>query len=153
MPIKITQTNDLADLHQAGSWVNDQAQCAAWAGDIVRFPFVDTSLEDDIEFTQHRHFILMKADKLAAFAQLRCINPYHAHIGRLIINPHFRGQGIAPKFFKALTNKARTQNPKITLITLNVLETNLTALKIYADQGFEQYRFLAPNIIQMRLRF
>ncbi|MBL1421763.1 MAG: GNAT family N-acetyltransferase [Alphaproteobacteria bacterium] len=150
---KISHTTNIADLNQAGSWVNDQAQCTAWAGDIVRFPFLGNSLVDDIEFTQHQHFIIKIHDDLAAFAQLQTINPHHAHIGRLIINPKFRGQGIAPKFFKMLTDKAREQNPQISLITLNVLETNLTALRIYAAQGFEQYRFLPPDVIQMRSRF
>lgn len=151
--MKIQNTESLSDLETVKNWVTSKAQCTAWAGDIVRFPFVGTSLEDDIEFTQHQHFIITIADELAAFAQLQTVNPQHVHIGRLIINPSFRGQGIAPKFFKMLTDKACTQNPQIKLITLNVLETNLTALKIYAAQGFEQYRFLQPDIIQMRLRF
>lgn len=152
MPLKIIKTTNIADLQQAGTWVNSKAECTAWAGDMVRFPFIDTSLEDDVEFTQHQHFIIKSAGQLQAFAQLRQINPFHTHISRLIVNPTCRGQGIAAKFLKSLTNQAQTQNSKITLITLNVLETNLTAIKIYANQGFEQYRFLPPNIIQMRLR-
>lgn len=151
--MQIKNTESLSDLETIKNWVTSKAQCAAWAGDMVRFPFVGTNLQDDIEFTQHQHFIIKIDGELAAFAQLRTINPYQSHIGRLIINPNFRGQGIAPKFFKLLTNKARTQNPQIKLITLNVLETNLTALKIYAAQGFEQYRFIEPDTIQMRLRF
>ncbi|PCI88171.1 MAG: hypothetical protein COB24_03510 [Hyphomicrobiales bacterium] len=151
--MQIEHTESLSHLNTVKSWVSSKAECSAWAGDIVRFPFADTSLEDDIEFTQHQHFIIKIADELASFAQLQTINPHHAHIGRLIINPKFRGQAIAPKFFKMLTDIAHEQNPLIKLITLNVLSTNLTALKIYANQGFEQYQFLEPDIIQMRLRF
>lgn len=150
---KITHTTDIADLIQAGSWVSNRAQCTAWAGDIVRFPFLGNSLADDIEFTQHQHFITKTDDELTAFAQLQTVNPHHAHIGRLIINPKFRGQGIAPQFIKSLADKARAQCPNLKLITLNVLENNLIALKIYAAQGFEQFNFQPPNIIQMRLRF
>lgn len=151
--MQIEHTESLTHLNTVKKWVTSKTQCTAWAGDMVRFPFANTNLEDDIEFTQHQHFIIKLTDELAAFAQLQSVNPQHVHIGRLIINPKFRGQGIAPKFLKMLTDKAREQNPQIRLITLNVLETNLTALKIYANQGFEQYRFLQPNVIQMRLRF
>lgn len=150
--MQFEHTESLTHLNTVKKWVITQAHCTAWAGDIVRFPFVGTSLEDDIEFSRHQHFIIKIADELAAFAQLQTVNPQHTHIGRLIINPKFRGQGIAPKFFKMLIDKAREQNPQIKLITLNVLETNYTALKIYANQGFEQFRFLQPDIIQMRLR-
>lgn len=150
--MQFEHTESLTDLGTVKKWVNSQAECTLWAGDIVRYPFVGTSLEDDIEFNQHQHFIIKINTELAAFAQLQTIFPHHVHIARLIINPHFRRQGIAPKFLKMLTREINAQNPTLKLITLNVVETNLTALKIYAHQGFEQYRFLVPDVIQMLLR-
>lgn len=146
-------TNDIAILNDIKAWVTNADQCNAWAGDMVRFPFEGTSLEDDIEFKIHQHFTFKSDDELLAFAQLQDISQYHSHIARLIVNSECRNQGIATKFIKSLTQEAMAQKADLRLLTLSVLETNQTAIKIYTNQGFEQYRFIEPDVIQMRLRF
>lgn len=151
--MQIEFTESLADLYAVKNWIVTADQCEAWSGDLVRFPFVGNSISEDIEFPLHQHYVVRREGKMLAFAQLRNISASNVHIGRLIINPDFRGQGLAAKFLNCLIDEAKGLNFNVTLITLNVLENNLTALKIYAEQGFEQFCFLPPNIIQMRLRF
>lgn len=148
--LKLTKTTQLAPIKP---WLKTADQCRLWAGDNIRFPFTANSLEDDIEFNHHQHFVFKNGPEIVAFGQLQTVNKYHTHIARLIVNPDYRNQGIATHFLKAITQEIETQNTNLRLLTLNVVETNLAALKIYAAQGFEQYRFVEPDIIQMRRRF
>ncbi|GLX77044.1 hypothetical protein tinsulaeT_03840 [Thalassotalea insulae] len=132
--------NYLAELR---SWFNEQTELDKWAGPNFRFPHTAQSFAQDLNTeTLASYCLVNENDELLAFGQyyqrLTC-----CHLGRLVVNPKYRGKGLASTLIKALAKKGM-QQLKLSSLSLFVLADNLTALNAYKKIGFIEQDYPEP---------
>ena len=109
-------------------------ECELWAGQRVRFPIDHKSLPSAIEFADGNAFSLAIDGELVAFGQLIRENSRRGHLGRLIVNPAFRGKKHGETLVRALLDRARQDS--FERVSLNVDIANAVALSLYLKLGF-----------------
>jgi len=132
-----------SDFHieQLMTWFSNETELSDWSGPNFRFPYDFTSFSEDLNLTTHSSFALLSTDldsqskrDLLAFGQYyqrlgRC------HLARLIVNPKFRGQGIAAQLMQEIM-QVGIEELNVTECSLFVLNHNEQAIKAYVKQGF-----------------
>jgi len=125
------------DLHivELMSWFTTADELSSWSGPNFRFPFDLDSFKCDLKLDTLASFSLLSAkSELLGFGQYyyrlgKC------HLGRLVINPCFRGQGIAAYLIQQLSSKGKAALGTHAC-SLFVLEHNDSAIKSYQKLGF-----------------
>ncbi|MET1254064.1 GNAT family N-acetyltransferase [Aliikangiella maris] len=120
-------------------WFNTEAATRAWAGPKVHYPLILSQLIEDINDTQSQDYALVdEKGQLKGFGQI--LSRFgNQHLGRIVVNPKYRGQGIGHQLVTRLLTKT---NPAFTR-SLLVYKDNLAALQLYQKLGFQ--RTLPPN--------
>lgn len=117
------------------SWFTTEEALAEWSGPGFRYPFTTSSFIEDLRVSELKSFALMSEDKqMLAFGQYynridRC------HLGRLVVSPKHRGQGVAAELLKQLC-EAGKQNLALSECSLFVVADNDKAIKAYQKFGF-----------------
>ena len=117
------------------SWFSSEDDLRVWTGPNFRYPFDFSSFKCDLKLDTLRSFSVLSTEQhLLAFGQYysrlgRC------HLARLVVNPHFRGLGIASYLIQELSalGKADLNTDSCSLF---VLEHNNSAIKAYNKLGF-----------------
>lgn len=124
--------------HYSGltSWITDADACVHWAGPGMTYPLSADSLPDLLDKEGSRSYSLTDADgELMGFGQFWPREPGTVHLGRIIINPLYRGQGLGKALLQLLIAEASQRHQPDTF-TLNVLRDNPRAKYLYRKMGF-----------------
>lgn len=117
------------------TWCSSLQEVEQWAGPDIRFPYTPETFLMDIKYQELSCYgLINQKNELVAFGQFyeRLSN---CHLGRLIVNPHFRGQGIAKKLVIYLSKQA-ISTLKLHKLSLFVYSNNVPALTLYKKLGF-----------------
>jgi ribosomal protein S18 acetylase RimI-like enzyme len=116
-------------------WVTDQNSCRLWAGPGLIFPFVKERFAGDIGYSIHQSYVLVdRYNQPVGFGQI--MHRFNRlHLGRIIVNPLFRGQGFGRLLCKKLIDVGE-KHYKGKLFSLNVCRHNQVARKLYESLGF-----------------
>jgi len=119
-----------------GSWINDAEQCLRWAGPKLTFPFQAQTLPSSLETEVCDSYALVDAaGELVGFGQIFRREPETGHLGRIIVDPKRRQQGVGQQLCKELIN-AGVRRHAFRSMTLWVFVDNPPAIHLYASLGF-----------------
>lgn len=122
-------------LTQIMTWFANEAQLKIWSGPNFRYPFDFESFKSDLNLTSLNSFSLLsqQAD-LLAFGQYY-LRAGKCHLGRLVVNPAFRGQAIVAELINGLS-MAGKKELQVNACSLFVYNHNTSAVKAYEKLGF-----------------
>jgi ribosomal-protein-alanine N-acetyltransferase len=131
--LRAPQAEDYAAI---ASWVPDAAACLRWAGPRMSFPFVTTDLPTLLTMESSHSYSLAQGDVVAVgFGQHWINRPGAVHVGRILVSPQVRGQGLGRVLVEQLLARA-LQVSGVDTVTLRVYRDNEAALALYASLGF-----------------
>jgi ribosomal protein S18 acetylase RimI-like enzyme len=118
------------------SWFDDEQSLLIWSGPNFRYPYDLSSFREDLNLKELNSFVL-RDEKLTtlAFGQYY-LRLGRCHLGRLVVNPNCRGQGIAKQLMNKLL-EAGKRDLAVNEASLFVLEHNKFAIKSYQSFGFQ----------------
>jgi len=122
-------------LQEMMGWFSSEGELAEWSGPNFRYPYSEESFKEDLKLDSLRSFSLISDEnEFLAFGQFynrleKC------HLGRLIVNPKFRGKGIASELMCRLCELGK-EELKLKESSLFVLANNESAIKAYRKFGF-----------------
>lgn len=122
-----------ADFAALATWVPDAEACLRWAGPKLPFPFTAVDVEDIPGICSY--VLSNGAGPALGFGQYWVLTPDAVHLGRIIISPQARSQGLGTVLLRQLTRQALAATGASS-VTLRVYRDNTAALKLYAGSGF-----------------
>lgn len=131
-------------------WIPDATACARWAGPLLKFPLNPATLAEDLAVGGSTSYFLRTADaaagaeasatrpplRLLGFGQHRIITPGAVHLGRILIAPGARGNGLGRVLCTRLIVRAVAATGAAH-VTLRVYRDNPAAIALYQQLGFE----------------
>lgn len=117
------------------SWFSSEHELIDWSGPNFRYPFNLSSFVEDLKLSTLSSYALVSNEsEFLAFGQYyqrlgKC------HLGRLIVNPKFRGKGIASKLMYNICELG-LKELEVKECSLFVLVHNEKAIKAYEKFGF-----------------
>lgn len=119
-----------------GEWIGDAEQCLRWAGPKLDFPFDRASLQSLLETEPGDSYALLdQHNQLAGFGQIFRREPATGHLGRIIIDPRRRQQGVGQILCSELI-QAGVRAHGFRAISLWVYLDNAPAVQLYRALGF-----------------
>ena len=127
----------MADYGCLRDWVPDQPACARWGGLALTWPLVVAEqLAVQLRMPDSNDRVWRDdCGGLLGFGQHWRIAADSVHIGRIILNPAWRGQGLGDLFCRALLADAMRMK-RSNRVTLRVYRDNRVALHLYRQLGF-----------------
>ncbi len=130
MEFRSAQNSDILKL---SAWFHTKKEAQNWGGPLIRFPIELEQLKKDISFDIHASFALINNDELLGFIQV--FDKYdYKHIGRVVINPSRRGEGLGLTLMEYLFEEYKECNKSYSLY---VYKDNTKAKNLYEKLGFE----------------
>ena len=125
----------LKQMSQLRGWFHSAAEQQSWGGDNFDYPCNDARFLELLCRSGTQSYSLLTPDgaELLGFGQL-CDRFGCHHLARLVINPEYRGQGLAKTLIFALISQALSQQRRD--ISLYVHRHNTVALQCYQTLGF-----------------
>jgi ribosomal protein S18 acetylase RimI-like enzyme len=121
-------------------WFDNQAQLTLWAGPNFRYPYCETTFTEDLDLDNLKTLALLnQAGKLVAVGQYS-LRLDKCHLGRLVVNPAYRGQGIVARLIAKLSAQGLA-TLGVDACALFVFEHNGGAIKAYKSLGFVTQNF------------
>ncbi|MFC5523380.1 GNAT family N-acetyltransferase [Polaromonas jejuensis] len=143
-----------ADYVTLASWIPDAASCLRWAGPKLSFPFTPAQLAEQLSSSApNAHSIVMSLGhgEALGFAQFWVRQAGTVHLGRIIVAPTARGQGLGLALCRLLMAEASRSRP-VQAFTLRVYRDNPAALDIYTGLGFAVVPGLSDDkVLAMRM--
>lgn len=132
-----------AQMLSVKTWFSSTAQIFQWGGPNMVWPIEDAPFLS-LLCQPHLHSYYLTNDKqqLLAFGQFYVRLGRH-HLGRLAVNPQFRGQGLAKVLIGQLLQLAQ-QKQSAQGASLFVFDDNQLALQCYLSMGFERTVYPEP---------
>jgi len=116
-------------------WFTNEQELTIWSGPNFRYPYDLESFTEDLRMESLNSFALVSDElEVIAFGQYY-LRLDRCHLGRLVVNPSHRGQGIARQLITKLL-KLGQENLTISEGSLFVLDHNEAAIKSYQSFGF-----------------
>ncbi len=122
-------------IHQMMTWFENEKQLNQWSGPGFAYPYDFDSFKRDLKLDKIQSFSLQSGEsELLAFGQYyrrleRC------HLGRLVVNPLCRGQGVVDALIDKMMEKGCFKL-SVKQCSLFVLSDNHSAIKAYKKAGF-----------------
>jgi RimJ/RimL family protein N-acetyltransferase len=135
------------DYHTLASWIPDAQTCARWAGPRLAYPFAADALPQllDLPGTEVASFCLSSiGSDMLGFCQFWQPAAGTIHLGRIIVSPAMRGQGLGKALCALLVRQAH-QLSGIQKITLRVYRDNPAAQQVYTALGFAPVEALSSG--------
>ena len=107
-----------------------------WAGPKIIYPCSAEQLAFHVMNGNYQSFTLSDNDKIVGFGQIQLVKQ-RAHLARLVINPKYRGLGLAKRLLSELIENAQ-QQIKVKEVSLFVYLENITAIACYTKFGFAE---------------
>jgi ribosomal protein S18 acetylase RimI-like enzyme len=117
------------------SWFSNEYELNIWSGPNFRYPFNLNTFKSDLNVETLKSFSLTSSEgNLLGFGQYY-LRLERCHLGRLVVNPNFRGQGIASHLINQLSTLGKL-DLHVDSCSLFVLGDNENAIKAYTKIGF-----------------
>jgi ribosomal protein S18 acetylase RimI-like enzyme len=117
------------------SWFSTEEELSVWSGPDFRYPFDLSSFKSDLKLDSLKSFSLISTEgNLLAFGQYY-LRLGRCHLGRLVVNPNLRGQGIASHLIQKLSILGKS-DLNTDSCSLFVLGHNKSAIQAYTKLGF-----------------
>ena len=127
------------DLIGVFRWFNSEKAVLYWAGPGITFPLQIKRFKTDAKFEKSQSYVLKQGRTLLAFGQI--YNRLdHCHLGRLVVSPAFRGQGVGRKLVELLLEEGQ-RILGLSEGSLFVLSDNQAAMKMYQNMGFVETQY------------
>lgn len=124
------------DLHVVLAWIDSPLALKLWGGQLLTYIPTVIKTWREISGNAQNTFTLVDADgNICGFGQTLYRPPDTVHLGRIILSPQLRGQGLAPGLVQHLI-AAAVERYHPTQITLNVYRDNTPAVRLYRALGF-----------------
>ena len=111
-------------------WLAGREDAVTFAGP-VGFP-----LDVDALMAEHPSFALRREGVCVGFGQVWATDDTTARIGRILVDPSRRGEGLGRVLVSGLVAAAKENFPGATAVTLGVYEQNEAARRLYTSLGF-----------------
>jgi len=141
-PVKLNKTLPmqlLACTHQdlvgVFRWFHSEKSVLYWAGPDVTYPLQVKRFKTETKFDQSHSYVLKQGRQLLAFGQIYN-RLEHCHLGRLVVSPAFRGQGVGRYLVEVLLAQG-VQKLGLAKGSLFVLADNKPAIKLYQAMNFK----------------
>ncbi len=132
--MRLTKPSD-ANFIELMSWFSTEEELSIWSGPGFRYPFDLNSFKSDLKLDVIKSFSFVSNEReLLAFGQYY-LRLDKCHLGRLVVNPNFRGQGIASCLIQELRALGKS-DLKTDSCSLFVLKHNKSAIQAYTKLGF-----------------
>jgi ribosomal protein S18 acetylase RimI-like enzyme len=119
------------------TWFSSTAEIYTWGGPNMVYPMADDTFITLMRAAHLNSYSLVNsAQQIVAFGQFYLRLGRH-HLGRLAVNPQYRGQGFAKPLIKQLLAKAAKQQ-NAQGASLFVFIDNHVALQCYQSLGFKR---------------
>ncbi|ODC02918.1 hypothetical protein BFW38_04465 [Terasakiispira papahanaumokuakeensis] len=124
------------DYEAIASWVVDQQACIRWAGPAVPFPLVPATLPEILQVEGGASYCLAEGNQpCVGFGQCWTEVEGAVHIGRIMIAPEVRGQGVGRLLCEKLIHQV-VESTGALRVTLRVYRDNARARALYSSLGF-----------------
>lgn len=125
------------------SWFRNESELSSWSGPNFRYPYTLETFQQDLQLNKLNSFALVSLDnKLMAFGQFY-LRLGRCHLGRLVVSPNFRGQGVAGLLMSSLCEMGhRELDTKES--SLFVMADNSSAIAAYKKFGFSEQDYPEP---------
>lgn len=128
---------DPAELKVILEWIDSPHALMMWGGDLLTYPPEVEKTWREIGADGGNTFAFVDADgSIAGFGQTLPKEQGRVHLGRIIVSPDLRGQGLGRVLVRMLIDSV-SENFHPETITLNVYHDNLPAVRLYQSLGFE----------------
>jgi ribosomal protein S18 acetylase RimI-like enzyme len=124
------------------SWFTSHQATTTWSGPGFQYPFTTSSFIRDLKCSTLASFCLVDGQSLVGFGQYYD-RLGHVHLGRLVINPQFRGQSLAAKLIAALIKHGQA-SLGLEKASLFVYQQNTKAVASYVKAGFKNTVYPQP---------
>jgi len=132
--MRLTQPTD-PNFIELMSWFSTEEELSVWSGPDFRYPFDLSSFKSDLKLDSLKSFSLISTEgNLLAFGQYY-LRLGRCHLGRLVVNPNLRGQGIASHLIQKLSILGKS-DLNTDSCSLFVLGHNKSAIQAYTKLGF-----------------
>lgn len=140
-----------ADYEVIASWVPDPEACLWWAGPRVPFPFSAAELPRLLAVSDEQSYCLAEETRSPlGFGQHWVLRPGAVHLGRIIVSPAARGQGLGRLLCELLLTQALGATGAREA-TLRVFRRNTAAPALYSSLGFARVEAeSSPEVLFMR---
>ena len=120
---------------QVKDWFSNHQQIYTWGGPKLTYPMSDENFLILLTADHFKSFGLLNDEQqLVAFGQYYRRLDHH-HLGRLAVNPEYRGQGLAKILIKKILKQAFLQQ-SAKGASLFVFRDNIVAYQCYQSLGF-----------------
>lgn len=117
------------------TWFSDEQELSDWSGPNFRYPYNVSTFAADLKLSTLSSFSLVSNDaEFVAFGQ-HYQRLGKCHLGRLIVNPKFRGKGKASELMRLICESG-LKKLEVKECSLFVLAHNKYAIKAYEKFGF-----------------
>ena len=118
------------------SWVPDEDALLLFAGNDFSFPLTAEQLSNHINsFPEREYYFGELNDEPVAFGEIIPQESGNPRLGRIIVKPEKRGEGIGQQFLRALIKRCRDRFD-CAAVELYVIDTNQRAINCYTALGF-----------------
>ena len=125
------------------AWFGDQESVTDWGGPHFRYPVTQETFLSDVKLDELESYSLVdNDDNLIAFGQYY-LRVGHCHLGRLVVAPKHRGQGIGKQLINLLMKKGCTELA-VSESSLFVYKHNEYAIAVYQALGFIEATYPEP---------
>jgi ribosomal protein S18 acetylase RimI-like enzyme len=138
MPLQLLPCTD-QDLVGVFRWFNSEKAVLYWAGPGITFPLQIKRFKTDSKFEKSQSYVLKQGRNLLAFGQIYNRLGY-CHLGRLVVSPSYRGQGVGRRLIAALLEEGQ-RVLGLSHGSLFVLSDNKAAMKLYQKMGFVEAEY------------
>jgi len=140
--MKLINAND-SHIKEMMNWFSNEQSLSLWSGPNFSFPFTFESFKRDLKVDDLSSFTLVdNKGSFIAFGQYY-LRLGKCHLGRLVVGPKNRGQGIGRYLIDYLSQRG-CETLNVSKISLFVLEHNKAALNLYLNCGFTEYDYPEP---------
>lgn len=117
------------------SWFPTEEALSIWSGPGFRYPLDINTFKNDLKLDSLKSFSLVSTEgDFLAFGQYY-LRLGKCHLGRLVVNPSFRGQGVVSHLIEKLSVMGKSEL-KTDSCSLFVLGHNKSAIQAYTKLGF-----------------
>ena len=132
--MKLTTPTD-QQLVELMSWFASEEELTVWSGPNFSYPFDLKSFKRDLKLNTLSSFSMVSSEgDLLAFGQYY-LRLGKCHLGRLVVNPRFRGKGIIARLINQLIALGKSELSTQSC-SLFVLAHTKSAINAYAKLGF-----------------